>query len=109
MSCCAYKCDVCRERFALLHERKLFRLIPYGHQMNEMGLGRAIRAQRRRAGLRQDELAALAGVGNRFVSELEHGKSTAELGRTLRVLAVLGLELELAPRRWRHIEDSHAR
>jgi len=77
--------------------------------MNEKSLGRVIRAHRRRAGLRQDELAALAGVGNRFVSELEHGKSTAELGRTLRVMAVLGLELEITPRTWRHIEDGHAR
>ena len=77
--------------------------------MNEMDLGRVIRAHRRRAGLRQDELAALAGVGNRFVCELEHVKATAELGRTLRVLAVLGLELEITPRDWRHIEDRHAR
>lgn len=72
--------------------------------MNESDIGRIIRASRRRAGLRQGELAALAGVGNRFVSELENGKPTVELGRALRVLAVLGLELELAPRDWPRIE-----
>ncbi|MEX2480777.1 MAG: type II toxin-antitoxin system Y4mF family antitoxin [Gammaproteobacteria bacterium] len=77
--------------------------------MNESDIGRVIRASRRRAGLRQGELAALAGVGNRFVSELENGKPTVELGRTLRVLAVLGLELELGLRDWTLIErpDDH--
>ena len=34
-------------------------------------LGRFIRAERRRQELRQGELAALAGVGNRFLSDLE--------------------------------------
>lgn len=77
--------------------------------MNESEIGRLIRARRRRAGLRQGELAALAGVGNRFVSELENGKSTVELGRTLRVLAVLGLELELGQRDWAFIERADER
>ncbi|MEQ8496570.1 MAG: transcriptional regulator [Gammaproteobacteria bacterium] len=72
--------------------------------MNTVTLGRIARAARRRQRLRQDELAALAGVGNRFVSELEHGKAGLELGRTLRVLATLGLALHLTPRSWEDIE-----
>ncbi|MEQ8660791.1 MAG: helix-turn-helix domain-containing protein [Gammaproteobacteria bacterium] len=76
--------------------------------MNISALGRLARASRRRQGLRQDELAALAGVGNRFVSELENGKPGLELGRALRVLATLGLEVHVAPRRWQDIEhDAH--
>jgi len=76
--------------------------------MNIDSIGRIARAARRRQGLRQDELAALAGVGNRFVSELENGKPGIELGRTLRVLSCLGLELRLGPRSWEDIErDEH--
>jgi transcriptional regulator with XRE-family HTH domain len=50
-------------------------------------------------GLRQDEFAAAAGVGLRFVVELERGKPTVQLGRTLAVLAAAGLDLQLAARR----------
>jgi y4mF family transcriptional regulator len=63
-----------------------------------VGLGAAIRAKRRSIALRQAELAGLAGVGTRFLSELENGKPTAEVGKVLRVLAVLGLEIWLQPR-----------
>lgn len=62
--------------------------------------GRLIRRQRRRHGLRQTELAALAGVGTRFVSELENGKPTLEIGRALRVAAIVGLTVHAAPKSW---------
>lgn len=61
-------------------------------------LGRRVRQRRKTAALRQQELAALAGVGIRFVSELEKGKETLELGRVIRVLETLGLELDLHER-----------
>lgn len=72
--------------------------------MNNFQVGRIARAARRRQGLRQDELAALASVGNRFVSELENGKPGLEFGRVLRVLSCLGLELRIGPRGWEDIE-----
>jgi hypothetical protein len=37
--------------------------------------------------------AAAAGVGLRFVVEMERGKPTVQLGRTLAVLAAAGLEV----------------
>lgn len=49
-------------------------------------------------GLRQDQLAAAAGVGLRFLVELERGKPTIQLGRTLAVLAAVGLDLQLIAR-----------
>lgn len=58
-------------------------------------LGTAIREARRRQGLRQDQLAAAANVGVRFVIELEAGKPTAQLGKALDVLQALGLPLSL--------------
>jgi y4mF family transcriptional regulator len=72
--------------------------IPYGKIDNEVSLGGLIRSKRRQAGWTQAQAAGLAGVGVRFLSELERGKPTAELGKALRVLARLGLVLWVLPR-----------
>lgn len=61
-------------------------------------IGQHVRLARKSMGLRQDELAAAAGVGLRFLVELENGKSTVQLGKTLDVLAAAGLEIELVTR-----------
>ena len=58
-------------------------------------IGTLIRDTRKLQGLRQDELAAAAGVGLRFLVELEAGKETAQLGKTLDVLAALGCEVHI--------------
>ncbi len=63
-------------------------------------LGRCVRAQRKMQGATQVEFAALCGVGVRFISELENGKATMELGRVLKVLKSLGLEVSVQPRSW---------
>lgn len=60
-------------------------------------LGRIIRAARREQGLRQDQLAGAAGVGVRFLSELERGKETARVGKALAVLAALGCKVRIEP------------
>ncbi len=49
-------------------------------------------------GYSQQEFADLAGVGRRFVSDLENGKPTAEIGKVLQALTALGLDLELRAR-----------
>ncbi len=72
--------------------------IPYGKIADVGQIGLAIRHKRREIGMRQSELAALSGVGTRFLSELENGKTTAEIGKALRVLQRLGLDLWLEPR-----------
>lgn len=73
-------------------------VIPNGKVDSVASLGRAVRLRRKEDGLTQAQAAALCGVGARFLSELERGKETAELGKVLRVLRGLGLELTLAPR-----------
>ena len=52
----------------------------------------------RALGLRQADLADLAGVSERFVRELEGGKPSVRLDLLVRVLDVLGLELVLRRR-----------
>ena len=62
-------------------------------------LGPVVRQRRRELGLRQDELADLAGVSTRFVHTLEAGKPSIQMDRVVAVLEVLGLELAVQPRR----------
>lgn len=56
-------------------------------------LGRQVAEKRKLDGLTQADLAGYCGVGPRFVGELERGKPTVRLDKTLRVLEGLGLEL----------------
>jgi HTH-type transcriptional regulator / antitoxin HipB len=60
--------------------------------------GAAVVARRRELGLRQDELADLAGVSTRFVHTLEADKPSLQLDRVEAVLDVLGLELRVERR-----------
>lgn len=60
-------------------------------------IGDIVRTTRKAAGLRQDQLAGAAGVGLRFIVDLEAGKSTAQIGKTLHVLTALGCSLEITP------------
>jgi len=53
-------------------------------------LGTLIRQRRKAMGLTQLDAAGLCGVGERFLSELERGKSSASLGKALQVLHRLG-------------------
>lgn len=59
-------------------------------------LGRWVREERKTQGLTQAQLAGLCGVGIRFVHDLERGKSSIHLGKTLDLLQTLGLHLHLS-------------
>ena len=65
--------------------------------MAHVNIGEIVRQHRKAAGLRQDQLAASAGVGLRFVVELERGKQTAQLDKILRVFTALGISMTVAP------------
>lgn len=58
-------------------------------------LGSASREARKRLGLTQPQLALAAGVGVRFIVDLEAGKPTVRLESVLRVLDALGGELKI--------------
>ncbi|WP_236619930.1 helix-turn-helix transcriptional regulator [Micavibrio aeruginosavorus] len=60
---------------------------------NPKELGAIVREARKEQHLTQEELAGLTGTGRRFISELEQGKTTLELGKVLLVLAALGIAL----------------
>ena len=62
------------------------------------GLGRWVRQVRKAKGLTQAELAGVAGVGVRFLSEMERGKASSHLGKVMRVLHRLGCRLRVEVR-----------
>ena len=55
--------------------------------------GSLVRSRRKAMRMRQDQLALATGVGRRFVIDLEAGKPSCQLGRSLLVAKALGLDL----------------
>lgn len=62
------------------------------------GLGDEIRRRRREQHLTQEKLADLADLSAVFVIEVEKGKPTAQIGRVMRLLRTLGIDLVAKPR-----------
>jgi DNA-binding XRE family transcriptional regulator len=58
-----------------------------------LAFGSTVRRRRKALNMRQDELARATGVGRRFLIDLEAGKPTCQLGRSLLVADVLGLRV----------------
>jgi HTH-type transcriptional regulator / antitoxin HipB len=61
---------------------------------NSEQLGVAVRTRRKQLKATQKELAMTCGTGLRFIVDLEKGKPTCHIGKTLQVLQALGLVLE---------------
>lgn len=59
-------------------------------------IGRYIRKVRKELNVTQKDLALTAGTGLRFIIDLENGKPTCQIGKTLQVLRVLGIQLTLS-------------
>lgn len=64
---------------------------------NARDLGLYVRNRRRRLGTTQAGLAASAQVSRRWLSDLEAGKATAEVGLVFRVLHALNVVLDASP------------
>jgi len=76
-------------------------IFPYGKIESVADIGKLVRSHRKLQLATQADFAAMCGVGVRFISDLENGKATIELGKSLRVLQSLGLEVFIEPRDWR--------
>jgi HTH-type transcriptional regulator / antitoxin HipB len=64
-------------------------------EMTTKAIGKAVQARRKQLRLNQAELAMVSGTGVRFISDLENGKESCELGKALKVLTNLGIRLDL--------------
>lgn len=65
---------------------------------NTKELSAAIRKRRKEVNLTQAQLAGASGVGVRFIVDLEKGKETCQLGKSLRILRMLGLDVDILSR-----------
>jgi HTH-type transcriptional regulator / antitoxin HipB len=61
-------------------------------------LGSYIRKTRKKLKLTQRDVALASGTGLRFISDLENGKATCRVGIVLKVLANLGIRIQVAPK-----------
>ena len=62
--------------------------------INSKNIGTAVRTRRKQLKVTQTELAMTCGTGLRFIVDLEKGKPTCHIGKTLQVLQALGLSIE---------------
>lgn len=59
------------------------------------GLATSIRLRRRALRLTQENLSDISGISLRLIHELEHGKESVRLENLIKILASMGLHLEL--------------
>ena len=60
--------------------------------------GKAIRARRRELGYTQAYLSEFSGLSVSFISDIENGKKTIELGKSIYLANLLGMDIELISR-----------
>ena len=70
----------------------------YGIIRSTEELGRTARAHRKNRRLTLETVSGLGNLSPRFLSEFERGKETAEIGKVLKALQTVGLELIIRPR-----------
>ncbi|MEA3465684.1 MAG: helix-turn-helix domain-containing protein [Thermodesulfobacteriota bacterium] len=78
----------------------------YGQVVSVADIGKLVRLKRKQLGVLQEDAAGISGVGTKFLSQLENGKETAEIGRVLQVLKSMGLEVYVYPRSDNPFKDS---
>ncbi|MCH7882085.1 MAG: helix-turn-helix transcriptional regulator [Proteobacteria bacterium] len=72
--------------------------IAYGRIQTTEDLGHLVRAHRKDKGLTLETVSGLGNLSTRFLSEFERGKETAEIGKILKALRTLGLDVIIQPR-----------
>jgi len=65
--------------------------------MENVSLNEFVRSKRKALGLSREEFAHKAGVGLRFLRELEQGKQTLKIDKVNQVLKLLGMQLGAVP------------
>jgi HTH-type transcriptional regulator / antitoxin HipB len=66
--------------------------------MTTLQLGQIIKEQRKRLGMNQAQLAMVSATGVRFISDIENGKESCQLGKAIKVLGSLGLQITTLPK-----------
>ena len=70
----------------------------YGSIHSTAELGALARRHRKSRDITLQTLSGVANLNMRFLSEFERGKETAEIGKVIKALSTLGLEIVIQPR-----------
>ncbi len=62
------------------------------------GFGEMIKKRRKKLGYTQQYICEMSGISASFISNLENGKATIELGKAIYLANLLGLDVELNER-----------
>ena len=73
-------------------------IVQYGKITSVAQIGKLIRQRRKEQKLTQGDISEISTLSIRFLSELERGKETAEVGKVISYLQQLGLDLYVLPR-----------
>ncbi len=65
---------------------------------NASEFGNAIKTRRKQLGYTQAYISDVTGFSTSFISDLENGKKTAELEKSLFIANLLGLDIEIKER-----------
>ena len=65
---------------------------------NMTTFGQEIKKRRKELGYTQSDLSEITGLSASFLSNLENGKETIEMGKALRITQLLGMDLHLNKR-----------
>ena len=66
--------------------------------INTESIGKVIRERRKALGYTQGFIADFTGLSVSFISDVERGKSTAEIGKIIMLINTLGLDLMVESR-----------
>jgi len=77
--------------------------------MENLSLSDFIKNRRKKLKLTQSQIAVKAGVGLRFIRELEQNKTTLRMDKVNQVLALFGMELGPQPINRKNLSDEESR
>ncbi len=60
--------------------------------------GEVVKNQRKKLGYTQKYICEVSGISTSYISDLENGKATIELGKAIYLANLLGIDLELNER-----------
>ena len=60
--------------------------------------GKAIKEKRKKLGYTQKYICDVSGISASYISDLENGKATIELGKAIRLANLLGIDLDMTER-----------
>ena len=90
--------DTIYDRTAMNKPKATKKNTHYGAVHSAEELGRLVRTHRKSRQLTLEIVSGLGNLSPRFLSEFERGKETAEIGKVLKALQTLGLEVIIQPR-----------